>query len=246
MPYPAWYQSRFAAGAVPRAVRPDCHPRHPRQPGVDGNRQLPSGHLPRKSSWVQQFRRAVRREPEYLGCLMSVSGCSGSGTEGRAVLRRGVLSAAPAPYGFPLRPLAGLGRGAPGAVQPDRQDGREAAGEQLAEFGGAEEVDEQAPLGPGEVADGEPAVRIALGHLVLGPDVSPGRVDPQAEQPARGDPLLCGADVRAGAVAVPVLEDLDADDQRPGGTVGQRREVSADETVAAAWRTRGELADGGR
>jgi hypothetical protein len=101
-------------------------------------------------------------------------------------------------------------------------------------------------LGPGEVADGKPAVGIVLGHLVPGPYIGPGRVDPQAEQAARGGSLLGGADVGVRAGAVAVLEDLDADHQRPGHARRQGGEVATDEPVAAAGGAVGELRDRGR
>lgn len=88
------------------------------------------------------------------------------------------------------------GRVAPGALLPRWQDRCEATGEEGVQFLGAEEVDVQAVLGSGEVADGKPAVRVAFGHLVFGPDVGGGGVDPQAEQATRGNPFLRGADAR--------------------------------------------------
>jgi len=86
--------------------------------------------------------------------------------------------AALAPDGFPLRPLAGLRRGALAALHSRRQDWREPVREQGTQLGCGEEVDEQALFGPGEVADGEPTVKIVLGHLELGPDIGPCSVDP--------------------------------------------------------------------
>lgn len=65
---------------------------------------------------------------------------------------------------------------------------REAAEERL-QLGGAEEVDMQAQLGSGEVADGQSAVRVVLGHLLLRPDVGSGRVDPPGSA-AEGCPVL--------------------------------------------------------
>jgi hypothetical protein len=45
---------------------------------------------------------------------------------------------------------------------------------------------------------------------------------------------------------VPVLEDLDRDDDRISGARRQRREVPADQTGGALWGFRGQLGQGGR
>jgi hypothetical protein len=105
-------------------------------------------------------------------------------------------------------------------------------------------VDGQALLGAGEVADGKAAVGVAFGHLVPGPDVGSGGVDPQAEQAAGHESLLRRAyvSVRGGAVAV--LKHLDADDQREDGGGWEGAEVSVDEAVAAGRSAVGELGDG--
>ena len=81
-------------------------------------------------------------------------------------------------------------------------------------------MDEQALLRAGEVADGKPAVGVAPGHVVPGPDVGGGGVDPQAEQSAGGQVTLRGADVGVRGSPVAVLEDLDPDDDRVGGRSG--------------------------
>jgi hypothetical protein len=81
-------------------------------------------------------------------------------------------------------------RYAPGALQPQRQEEPEAAGKQRRQFGGGKEVDVQALLRSGEVPDGLAAVIATLGYLVRGPDIGRGRVDPQAEQATRREPLL--------------------------------------------------------
>ena len=77
---------------------------------------------------------------------------------------------------------------------------REAAEERV-QLGGAEEVDMQAQLGSGEVADGQSAVRVVLGHLVLRPDVGSGRVDPPGSA-AEGCPVLLPPVGRAAAAPV--------------------------------------------
>jgi hypothetical protein len=129
--------------------------------------------------------------------------------------------------------LAGLRRVTSGLLQPWRQDGHEPAGEQRGQLVAGEEMDGQAWLGAGEVADGEAAVVVMLGHLVPGPDVGGGGVDPQAEQAARTQALLGCAYVPVGGGAVTVLEDLDADDQGEGGRGWQAAEVRVDEAGAA-------------
>jgi hypothetical protein len=107
-------------------------------------------------------------------------------------------------------------------------------------------ADEQALLGRGEVATVSPAAGIVLGHLVLGPDVGPCRVDPQAEQAAPGRSLLSCADVGVRGGGVAVLEDLDADHQGPRRTGRQGAEVAADKAVTATRSAAGQLRDRGR
>jgi hypothetical protein len=161
-------------------------------------------------------------------------------------LQDGVKSVGSLPYRFPLRPLAGLGRRAPRGMEPDRQDRREVTGEQIIEFGGAEEMDQQATLGVGQIADGEPAVGVVLHDFVVGPDVGPDRIDPQAEQAVRGDPLLSGADVGVSSGPVAVLEHLDADHERPGRPGWKGAEVTIDQPTATIREAGGELVNGGR
>jgi len=106
-------------------------------------------------------------------------------------------------------------------------------------------TDQQALPRAGEVADSKPAIGVAPGHVVPGPDVGGSGVDPQAEQAAGGQVLLCGADVSVRGSAVAVLEDLDPDDDRVDGRSRQSAEVAADEAVSAFRGAGGELGDGG-
>jgi 8-oxo-dGTP pyrophosphatase MutT (NUDIX family) len=164
---------------------------------ADGCYHLPAGHLEAGESLIEALIREAREEtgiiisPGAIDFAHVMHNASGGGRvaffftvrrwSGVPGLQDAVNSVVSLPYCFPLRPLAGLGRRAPRGVEPGRQDRSEATGEQSIEFGGAEEVDQQATFGPGQVEDGEPIVGVVLDDFVIGPDVGSDRIDPQAE-----------------------------------------------------------------
>jgi hypothetical protein len=89
----------------------------------------------------------------------------------------------------------------------------------------------------------KPAVGVAFGDLVIGPDVGAGGVDPHAQQPTGRDPRLCCAHVVTGGAAVAVLEHLDPNHQRPPLLRRQDGQVTVDEPVRAVGPARPKLGD---
>ncbi|GAA1422053.1 hypothetical protein GCM10009662_80510 [Catellatospora coxensis] len=130
-----------------------------------------------------------------------------------AVRARAASSADTLPDPLPLRPLARGGRGAPGAVQPQRHLLGEPVTEEGLQLMCGEEADVQPGLRPAAVADGVTVAGRGLDHVVVVFDVGGRGVHPDAEQPARRDPGGGFAEVAMGLSASAVLEDLDPDDQ---------------------------------
>lgn len=103
-------------------------------------------------------------------------------------------------------------------MHPEGQDRVEPGAGQGRQLRRAEEVDLQPGLRAGAVPDGEAAVAVLLGALMVVPDIRAHRVDPDTQQ-ATGPHVGGGrGQVPVGPGAVAVLEDLDTDDQvEPGG-----------------------------
>jgi hypothetical protein len=115
------------------------------------------------------------------------------------------------------------------------------AGEQRAELALGEEVDEEPSLGTGEITDGETTVAVSLDDVMVVLELGADGVDAQAEEAARRQARLGGADVVAGARAVAVLEDLDADHKRVDRALRERAQVTVEQARAALRHPLGEL-----
>jgi hypothetical protein len=148
----------------------------------------------------------------------------------------------PAPDRLPLRPLAALRRPAPGPRDP-RRENRRVLSEERAEFRLSEEVDGEPELRAGLVADGEAAGIIALDDVVGVGKIGADGVDAQAEEAARHQARLGGADVLVrGRSTGRLLEDLNADAERVR-RVRQRAQVAMDQSSAPARSARLQLID---
>jgi hypothetical protein len=104
-------------------------------------------------------------------------------------------------------------------------------------------VDQESSLRAGEVADSEAAVAVTLDDVMVVFELGADGVDAQAEETTGGQARLCGADVRVGARAIAVLEDLDADHERVALACRERAQVALDQTIPAARGALGQLRD---
>ena len=157
----------------------------------------------------------------------------------RPRMRRGDLARL-APDRLPLRPLATRARLPPGPREP-RWQYRFVTSEQHGELGRGEEVDVEAPLRAGAVADREAAVAVALDHVVGVLEVGADGIDANGEEPTRQKARLCRAHVRVRGGAVAVLEDLDSDHEWIRRPSRQRRQVAVDKTAASLGCALGKL-----
>ncbi len=111
--------------------------------------------------------------------------------------------------------------------------------EEAVKFSATKEVDGQSGLRSVKVTYGLRTILVSFGNLVptfvLGAD----RVDTKTKESRQVEYMLRVPDVHVTRRPVPMLEDLDSDDERVGSATGQDGEAADMETLRGSGKARG-------